>query len=107
MTWLSVSGLWSVGRTRVKMGLKNRTDIEVTGEIREERIALRKARFKDTNPLACVRIVFWMDTRLVLWMAASPYAVYYCVHMSIPSIYKDMYNYNEFGIRLSYLPWRS
>lgn len=39
----------------------------------------------------------------MLWMAASPYAVYYCVQTSIPSIYKDIYNYNDFDIGLTYL----
>ncbi len=55
------------------------------------------------NPLAAIRIIFYKDTALVLWMAASPYAVWYCVQTSIPSIYKDTYNFNEFQIGLSYL----
>lgn len=36
-------------------------------------------------------------------MAASPYAVWYCVQISIPAIYEDVYHYNEFQIGISYL----
>lgn len=30
----------------------------------DERTTLRKARFEDANPLACLRIIFWRDTAL-------------------------------------------
>ncbi|KAL8736537.1 MAG: hypothetical protein Q9181_002386 [Wetmoreana brouardii] len=60
--------------------------------------------FKMTNPWACLRILFWRDTALVLWMSSSPYAVWYCVQTSIPSIYKNTYGFNELHIGLTYLP---
>ncbi|KAL8705186.1 MAG: hypothetical protein Q9201_001686 [Fulgogasparrea decipioides] len=60
--------------------------------------------FKMTNPWACLRILFWRDTALVLWMSSSPYAVWYCVQTSIPSIYKVTYAFNELQIGLTYLP---
>lgn len=62
-----------------------------------------KRRFKITNPLACLRIIFWRDTALVLWISASFYAIWYCIQASIPSIYKDVYSFNEIEIGLSYL----
>ena len=52
---------------------------------------------------ACLRIIFWRDTALVLWLSGSFYAVYYCIQTSIPSTYKDIYAFNEFQIGLSYL----
>lgn len=55
------------------------------------------------NPSASLRIVFWRDTALILWMSASFYSIYYCVQTAIPSIYKDLYSFNEFEIGLSYL----
>lgn len=64
----------------------------------------RKDKFRMANPLACIQIIFWKDTALVLWQAASPYAVWYCVQTSIPNIYKDIYGFNELQIGLSYLP---
>lgn len=63
----------------------------------------KKAKFKMANPMAAIRILFWKDTALVLWMAGSPYAVWYAVQASIPSIYKDIYHFNELQIGLSYL----
>lgn len=64
----------------------------------------KKHKFRMANPVACIRILFWKDTALVLWQAASPYAVWYCVQTSIPNIYKDIYGFNELEISLSYLP---
>ncbi len=63
----------------------------------------RKSRAKVANPLVSLRILFWRDIPLVLWMGASPYAVWYCIQASIPSIYKDLYAWNDFAIGLSYL----
>lgn len=63
----------------------------------------KKAKFKLANPMAAIRILFWKDTALVLWMAGSPYAVWYAVQASIPSIFKDTYHFNELQIGLSYL----
>ena len=63
----------------------------------------KKAKLKMANPIAAVRILFWKDTALVLWMAGSPYAVFYAVQASIPPIYKDIYHFNELQIGLSYL----
>ena len=63
----------------------------------------RKTKSKMANPIAAIRILFWKDTALVLWMAGSPYAVWYAVQASIPSIYKDIYHFNELQIGLSYL----
>jgi len=55
-------------------------------------------KFKMSNPMAALRIIFYKDATLVLWMAASPYAVWYCVQASIPTTYKDIYAFNEFQI---------
>lgn len=63
----------------------------------------KKTKFKMANPMAAIRILFWKDTALVLWMAGSPYAIWYAVQASIPSIYKDVYHFNELQIGLSYL----
>lgn len=63
----------------------------------------KKRNFKIANPLACLRIIWWRDTALVLWISASFYAVWYCIQASIPSIYKDIYRFNEIEIGLSYL----
>lgn len=63
----------------------------------------KRHKFRMANPMAALRIIFHKDTALVLWMAASPYAVWYCIQASIPTIYKDIYSFNEFQIGLAYL----
>ena len=56
------------------------------------------------NPLSAIRIIFWKYTALVLWMAASPYAVWYCVQTSIPPILKGVHSFTELLVGLAYLP---
>ena len=102
-TWSSILGFWLAGKKKRKMCLEDGTNVGVSSVAREETSPPQKVRLRDANPWACLRIIFWRDTALVLWMAASPYAVYYCVQTSIPSIYKDIYKYNEFEIGLAYL----
>lgn len=63
----------------------------------------KEAKFKMANPMAALRILFWKDTALVLWMAGSPYAVWYAIQASIPPIYKDIYHSNKLQISLCYL----
>ena len=53
-----------------------------------------------------VLLISYKDTFLILWMAASAYANRYCIQSSNPSIYKDMYQFNELKIGFSYIPGR-
>ena len=94
------------GRSKRKCGA---ADVERSSEAKSEKHRRpkigpgKKAKFKLANPMTAIRILFWKDTALVLWMAGSPYAVWYAVQASIPSIYKDIYHFNELQIGLSYL----
>ena len=72
-------------------------------EIKQGEKVRKREKFKLANPMAPIRIIFWKDTALILWMAGSPYAVWYCVQASIPTIFKDVYGFNEIQIGLSYL----
>ncbi|CAN9365095.1 unnamed protein product [Alternaria alternata] len=55
------------------------------------------------NPFSSVRLIFYADTALILWSAASPYAVWYCVQASIPLIYSQQYGYNPLAVSLCFL----
>lgn len=58
-----------------------------------------------SNPFASsVRIIFHWDTFLILWMAAFPYAIWYCIQTSIPLIYGQEYGYNHLIVGLCFLP---
>ena len=107
-TWWSLLGI-RLKRTRIEPSdAGNLEEGRVEGHNRSTdketgtRIGKRE-KFKMANPLACIRIIFWKDTALVLWQAASPYAVWYCVQTSIPAIYKESYGFNELEIGLCYL----
>lgn len=39
------------------------------------------------NPFVSLRLIFYWDTFLALWLAASPYAAWYLIQTSIPVIY--------------------
>ena len=99
---------WNLLRARSKTKCdttETKSGTEILGERNREAKTGRgkRAKFKMANPMAAIRILFWKDTALVLWMAGSPYAVWYAVQTSIPSIYKDIYHFNELQIGLSYL----
>ncbi|KAL4910709.1 major facilitator superfamily domain-containing protein [Aspergillus multicolor] len=64
-----------------------------------------KGKWVIPNPLSSVRIIFYRDTFLILWMAASPYTVWYCIQTSIPLTFgKDIYGYNDLIVGLCFLP---
>ncbi|MCJ1375014.1 hypothetical protein MMC20_006248 [Loxospora ochrophaea] len=103
--WWSILSDWVADRRRKEEQVDSKVESRLkSSDKQEQRNVPEKRRTKITNPLACLRIIFWKDTALVLWMAASPYAVYYCVQTSIPSICKDIYKFNELQIGLAYLP---
>lgn len=117
-TWLSFLRDWS-RRTRgntAKSEEKERdlqskrldeSDREtLTGAIDAATDAVARTRrmFKMLNPLPCLRVIFWKDAALVLWMHASYYMVDYSIQTSIPSSFKDIYHFNELKIGLAYLP---
>ena len=63
---------------------------------------LQRCRIR--NPLACLRMIFHLDTFLVLWMHGSFYTVDYSLVAAVPDIFKTIYHFNELQIGLSYLP---
>jgi MFS family permease len=96
---------WSIltGRAKKREGSIRDAGEQESADSAESKHESFAKKVKVANPLAAIRILFWKDTSLVLWIAASPYAVYYCVQTNIPSIYNDIYGFNELQIGLSYL----
>ncbi|KAL8643145.1 MAG: hypothetical protein Q9226_008427 [Calogaya cf. arnoldii] len=97
--------VWRRNRSRLKDETEGQVGEEKTdkSEKRREESSHIEQRFKIPNPWTAVRIIFWKDTALVLWMAGSPYAIWYCVQASIPPVYKEIYGFNDFQIGLSFL----
>lgn len=55
------------------------------------------------NPLPVLRIVGYPDTFLVLWLAASPYTLWFSVQTAITPILAAQYSLNPFQISLCFL----
>ena len=72
-------------------------------EFEQDQTPSGKGTFTVQNPVMSVRIIFWKDTALILWLGASSYAVWYCIQTSIPLIYKNIYNFNDLEVGLCYL----
>ena len=64
----------------------------------------RKKKFSLFDFVACLKIICWKDSALILWMHGWFYLVDYCIQTVMPSIYQDVYYFNELSIGLSYLP---
>lgn len=68
--------------------------------------ATGKGKLVVPNPFISLRLVFYWDTFLGLWLAASPYAVWYLIQASIPVIYgQDAggYGFKDIYVGLCYL----
>lgn len=58
------------------------------------------------NPFASLRLIFYWDVFIALWLAGSPYAVWYLIQTSITTIYgqtPDGYGFREIYVGLCYL----
>lgn len=78
------------------------------GAVREDpnKDATGKGMLVVPNPFISLRLVFYWDTFLALWLAASPYAVWYLIQASIPVIYGQDpggYGFKDIYVGLCYL----
>ena len=101
-TWLVVLMDWRMGR-RADADEKKSSEGSEGKNTALTKIS-NKVGSKHTNPLTSLRIIFFRDTSLVLWVAGSFYAVYYCIQTINPVIYKERYGFNELETGLAYLP---
>lgn len=62
-----------------------------------------RGKLSAPNLLPSVRLIFHRDTALILWLCATPYAVWYCIQTSIPLIYGPGYGFNDLEVGLSFL----
>lgn len=76
---------------------------EGNGEQEREAVKGWRAHFGLANPFSCLRIIFYRDAILVIWMSASFYAVWYAIQASIPRIFAA-YGFNELLIGTAFLP---
>jgi MFS family permease len=61
--------------------------------------------FQIKSPLAVVKVLFYRDTSLIIWLSSSYYALWYCVQATIPTTFKaSPYHFTDLQIGLAYLP---
>lgn len=63
----------------------------------------KSSTFRVPSPFPALRIIFYKDAALVLWISAVHYLVYYSVQATMPSMFASIYNLSELQIGLSYL----
>ncbi|KAB5522036.1 major facilitator superfamily domain-containing protein [Coniochaeta sp. 2T2.1] len=63
-----------------------------------------RPKWKPLSVLASLRIILHPDAAVVLWMVASSYCVYYTFQVAIPTIFDEIYGYNDLFIGLAFLP---
>ena len=105
--WLHPLLLW-VRRVTVTKGQADQnqnSDIEGSHTLHNRNYPIAGKRTLNLlDPLESLRIIFWKDSALILWMHGWFYLVDYCIQTTIPSTYKDVYHFNELQIGLSFLP---
>jgi MFS family permease len=61
-----------------------------------------KGRFILPNPFPSMRLVFYPDTFLVLWLSGCPSSVLFCVQTSTSPIFTNNYGFNPLNVGLCY-----
>jgi MFS family permease len=73
-------------------------------EIREQ-IRRPTRSFRIKSPLAVIKVLFYRDTSLVVWLSSSYYALWYCTQVTISTTYKSPpYLFTDLQVGLAYLP---
>jgi MFS family permease len=62
-----------------------------------------RGKFIFPNPLPSVRIVFYPDTFLTLWLAGCPYALWFCVQTSITPVFSRLHGFNPLEVGCCFL----
>ncbi|KAH9909775.1 major facilitator superfamily transporter [Xylariomycetidae sp. FL2044] len=62
-----------------------------------------RGRYTLPNLWPTIRIVFYADTCLILWLAGSPSAIWFCVQTSLSPIFSGQYGFNPLEVGLCFL----
>jgi MFS family permease len=66
--------------------------------------SIELAAWKPLRVLDALRIMFYPDAALILWLIACSYSMYYALQVVIPVIYDQVYGFTELQIGLAFLP---
>jgi MFS family permease len=96
----TVHGIWRTWADVISRGRKQKR----ASSPDETRVPAVKASHSLRRVIDSVRIVFYPDAAIILWMIACSYGIYYTFQVVIPVIYADIYHYNQLQIGLVFLP---
>lgn len=100
----SVQPPWWWSRTLMDIwkGKKARpSKVEWEASLADQGIKRRTSSFP--NPLQCARLALEKDIGLILGVTAVLYGAFYIMLASVPSLFKEIYGFNEFQVGLCYL----
>lgn len=95
-----VSGVWCTGWSHLRR--LRQCGFGGTGAAISERPSL--PGWKPQTALYSLRIIFYPDAAAIVWTVASTYSVYYTFQVATPTIFSDIYNYNELLIGAALVP---
>ena len=64
-----------------------------------------RQRFHCPNPLKTVAIILEKDTGILLFINSLVYTSYYCVTTSLPSLFAEIYSFNDLQVGLAFIPF--
>jgi MFS family permease len=96
----TVHGIWRTWANLLSRGGKQKN----ASALDETKTPVIKASQSLRRVIDSVRIVFYPDAAVILWMIACSYGIYYTFQVVIPVIYADVYHYNQLQIGLVFLP---
>lgn len=101
-SWSSVLMHWLSARKGTAKPENQEGQDRGDGLVSSRKSTWQRCRF--VNPLACLRVMFHLDTVFPLWMQGSFYVVDYAVVAIMPDLFRDIYHFNELQIGLTYIP---
>ncbi|KAK4237438.1 major facilitator superfamily domain-containing protein [Achaetomium macrosporum] len=84
-------------------GVRQAEDAAVGAETAVNTGKTGRGTFIFPNPLPSVRIVFYPDTFLTLWLAGCPYALWFCVQTSITPVFSRFHGFNPLEVGCCFL----
>ncbi|KUJ16497.1 MFS general substrate transporter [Mollisia scopiformis] len=95
---------WWQHRKEEKSGELSRTEIAEGRRLAQAELAKgRKLRWP--NPLKTVYIIMEKDVAMVLFYNSLIYTAFYDIMASIPSLFQEIYHFNDLQIGLCYIPF--
>lgn len=115
--WSLVHGTWRRRPTQILTGEEGSGSVSTEESLEKGAIAVSpppqpQPQYKQPtgrgkailpNPFKSIRLIFYADTFLTLWLAASPYALWFSVQTSITPIFAGEYNFNPLQVGACFL----